>query len=92
MAKRPRYLIIAVLLTMLDAVVTVREGAAIWREWSADIWACGVQVLFAALGVISLANVWAHALGSACGIDRDAVGFAPNTPPVDAAAQGEADV
>ncbi len=92
MKQRARNLIIAVLLTMLDAAVTVRTGAEIWRAWPEDIWACGVLVLFAGLGGISLANVWAHAWWSACGIDRQDVGLASNTPLVNAAAQGEADV
>ncbi len=66
--QRTRYLIIAVLLTILDGVVNGSYGVAILRAWSRDIWVCGVLVLFAAVGVTSLANVWAHPWGAVHGL------------------------
>jgi hypothetical protein len=56
--KRPRFLIIAVLLTFLDLAVVACCDWPDWREWSGDIWERGFLVLLAALGATSLANVW----------------------------------
>ena len=41
MKGRPGYLMIAVLLTILDAAVTVYSGVAIWKAWPTDIWDSG---------------------------------------------------
>ncbi len=60
MTKRPRFLIIAVLLTFLDLAVVVCYGWPVWMTWSGDPWSCGILVLLAALGATSLANVWAQ--------------------------------
>ena len=61
MRWRLNYLGIAVFLTLLNAVVTLNYGTAIWAVWSGDMLARGLLVLFAALGAISLANVWVQA-------------------------------
>ena len=61
MRWRRDYLAIAVLLTVLDAVVTVYYGTAVWDAWSGDILGRGLLILFAALGATSLANVWVRA-------------------------------
>ena len=37
MTKRPRFLIIAVLLTFLDLAVVVCYGWPVWTAWSGDI-------------------------------------------------------
>jgi len=58
--KRPRFLIIAVLLTILDVAVVVCHSWTVWTTWSGDPWKCGILVLPAALGATSLANVWAQ--------------------------------
>jgi hypothetical protein len=58
--KRPRFLIIAVLLTFLDLAVVVCYGWPVWTTWSGDPWSRGILVLLAALGATSLANVWAQ--------------------------------
>jgi hypothetical protein len=42
MTWRPKYRVIAVLLTLLDAVVTLYYGTAVWAAWSGDILACGL--------------------------------------------------
>ena len=60
MTKRPRFLIIAVLLTFLDLAVAVCYGWPVWTAWSGDILERGLLVLLAALGATSLANVWAQ--------------------------------
>jgi len=59
-AKRTRFLIIAVLLTLLDLAVVVCYGWPVWTTWSGDPWSRGILVLLAALGATSLANVWAQ--------------------------------
>ncbi len=61
MIWRTSYLTIAVLLTVLDGVVTVHYGPAIWIVWAGEIPARGLLVFFAALQATSLANVWAQA-------------------------------
>lgn len=61
MRWRRNYLAIAVLLTLLDAVVTLYYGTAVWAGWSGDILARGLLVLFGALGATSLVNVWVQA-------------------------------
>ena len=69
MTKRPRFLIIAVLLTFLDLAVVVCYGWQVWKTWSGDPWIRGTLVLLAALGATSLANLWAQVIP------------APNGPP-----------
>jgi hypothetical protein len=61
MRWRLTYLAIAVVLTLLDTVVTVYYGTAVWAAWSGDILARGLLVLFAAMAATSLANIWARA-------------------------------
>ena len=60
MTKRPRFLIIAILLTFLDMVVAVCHGWPVWTSWSGDILERGLLVLLTALGGTSVANVWAQ--------------------------------
>ena len=69
MTKRPRFLIIAVLLTFLDLAVVVCYGWPAWTTWSGDLWSRGILALLAALGATWLANVWAQVV------------LAPNDPP-----------
>jgi hypothetical protein len=38
MKGRTGYFMIALLLTLLNAVATVYYGVAIWRAWQGDIW------------------------------------------------------
>ena len=64
MIKRPRFLIIAVLLTLIDFTVVVCYGCTVWTTWSHDVWSRGILVLFAALGATSLANVWAQVVSA----------------------------
>ena len=61
MTKRPRFLIIAVLLTFLDLAV-VCYGWPVWTTWSGDPWSRGILILLPALGANSLANVWAQVI------------------------------
>ncbi len=69
MTKRPRFLIIAALVTFLDLAVAVCHGWPVWTAWSGDILERGLLVLLTALGVTSVANVWAQVVP------------APNDPP-----------
>ena len=60
MTKRPRFLMIAVLLTFLDLAVVVCYG---WPVWTAgDPLSRAFRVLLAVLGATSLANVWAQVI------------------------------
>ena len=61
MRFRQNYLSIALLLTVLDAVVTVYYGAPAWAARSGDILARGLLVLLATMAATSLANVWVQA-------------------------------
>jgi hypothetical protein len=45
----PGYLVIAVLLTILDAVVAVYYGMATWKAWPGDFRDLGLLVLLASL-------------------------------------------
>jgi hypothetical protein len=56
--KRVRFLIIAVLLTILDLAVVICCDGPVWAS-SGDVWTRGISALLAALGATSLANVWA---------------------------------
>ena len=58
MAKRARFLIIAVLMTILEVAVVICCGWPVWAECSGDIWSLEHLVFLAALGATSLANIW----------------------------------
>ena len=93
MAERKMYLTIALLLTILDAVVVLRYGGAIWTGWSGVVWIRLRMLLLAALSATSLANVWAQAI---YGLGR-ALDGKPSAPALSAAAtrtepHGEGDV
>ena len=93
MTKRPRFLIIAVLLTFLDLAVVVCYGWPVWTAWSGDILERGLLVLLAALGATSLANVWAQVvpaqniLPGGRSADREQTAV-----PIPVEARGQADV
>ena len=89
MKGRKRYLIFAILLTILDAVVTVYYGVAIWKAWPGAIWDCGLLVLLASLGATSLVNVWVQAIfGSGVSLDGRTIECGRNTTPIPAEARG----
>lgn len=67
MVERKTYLTIALLLTVLDAVVVLRYGGAIWTAWSGVVWIRLRMLLLAVLSATSLANVWTQAI---YGLDR----------------------
>ena len=93
MTKRPRFLIIAVLLTFLDLAVVVCYGWPAWTTWSSDPWSRGILVLLATLGATSLANVWAQVVPSqdillgGRSTDREQIAV-----PIPVQVQGQADV
>ena len=62
MDKRWGYLVIAVSLTVSDGFVTVHYGWPVWRAWSWDTWSRGLLFMMVAMGVTSLANLWAQAI------------------------------
>lgn len=70
MKGRTGYFMIALLLTLLNAVATVYYGVAIWKAWPGDIGGSGISAFLAVLGATSVANVWVQAVlgsnGSLC--------------------------
>jgi hypothetical protein len=81
------------LLTFLNSVVTMYHTVAIWKAWPGDIWARGLLVLVAALGAISLANVWVQAiLGSGASLGSRTIECRWSVTPVPAEARGHGDV
>ena len=89
----PGYLVIAVLLTILDAVVAVYYGIAIWKAWPGDIWDRGLLVLLASLGATSLVNVWVQAiLGSGASLGSRTIECGQGATPIPAEMRGGADV
>lgn len=59
---RKTYLTIALLLTLLNAVVVLRYGGAIWTAWSGVVRIHLRMLLLTALCATSLVNVWAQAI------------------------------
>ena len=93
MIKRPRFLIIAVLLTLIDFTVVVCYGYPVWTTWSHDVWSRGILVLFAALGATSLANVWAQVVSAQDILLGCQSAEGPQTAvPIPVEARGQADV
>ena len=90
---RVSHLIIAVLLTVLDGIVAVYYGKAIWIAWSPDLPARGLLVFFAALEATSLANVWGQG-GSGLRALSESQNARPmrNVMPITAEARGQSDV
>jgi hypothetical protein len=85
--------IVAVLLTLLNAAVTVYSGVAIWKAWPGDIWDRGLLVLQASLGTTSLVNVWVQAiLGSGVLLASRTIECGQGATPIPAEARGRADV
>lgn len=61
MEVRAKHFIIAVSLTILDAVVAVHYGGVIWRAWSGIIWIRMTLLLLAALWATTLLDLWTRA-------------------------------
>jgi prepilin signal peptidase PulO-like enzyme (type II secretory pathway) len=91
MKCRLNYLAIVVLLTLLDAVVTLYYGTAVWAAWSGDMLARGLLVLFAVLGATSLANVWVQA-GSSRRVRSECPRPRRGTVPIPTEMRGQSDV
>lgn len=93
MAKRARFLIIAALLTILEAAVVICYGWPAWTKSSGGIWSRGLIVLPATPGATSLANIRTHVV-PAQGVPLSArsAGGAQTLAQVPAKARGQADV
>jgi hypothetical protein len=90
---RTRYFIVAILLTLLNAAVTVYSGVAIWKAWPGDIWDRGLLVLLASLGATSLVNVWVQAiLGSGVSIGGRTIKRGQGATPIPAETRGSGNV
>ncbi|SNS40137.1 hypothetical protein SAMN05421770_101820 [Granulicella rosea] len=60
MEDTKKYLVIAVLLTVLDVSVAWSCGGMIWRSWAGILW-CRMSLELLAAGIFaSLADVWAY--------------------------------
>ena len=93
MAERKAYLTIALLLTILEAVVVLRYGGAIWTAWSGVVWIRLRMLLLAALSATSLANVWTQAIyGLGRALNGKPSALALSTAANRAEPQGEGDV
>ena len=93
MKGRTGYFIVAILLTLLNAAVTVYSGVAIWKAWPGDIWDPGLLVLLASLGATSLVNVWVQAiLGSGVSLGSRTIEWGQGATPIPAEMRGRADV
>ncbi len=89
----PGYLVIAVLLTILDAVVAVYSGIAIWKAWPGDFRDLGLLVLLASLGATSLVNVWVQAiLGSGVSLGSRTIECGLGVTSIPAEARGHGNV
>ncbi len=89
----PGYLVIAVLLTILDAVVAVYYGIAIWKAWPGDFRDLGLLVLLASLGATSLVNVWVQAiLGSGVSLGSRTIECGLGVTSIPAEARGHGNV
>jgi len=93
MKRRKGYYMIALVLTLLNAVATVYYGVAIWKAWPGDIWDPGLLVLLASLGATSLVNVWVQAiLGSGVSLGGRTIECGQGATPIPAEMRGRADV
>jgi hypothetical protein len=57
---RARWFIVAVSLTVMDAVVAQNDCGMIWQAWSGILWIRAPLLLLGAIWVGSLADVWAQ--------------------------------
>ena len=93
MTKRPRFLMIAILLTFLDLAVVVCYGWPVWTTWSGDPWSRGILILLPALGATSLANVWAQVVpGQGVLLEGRSTDGEQYAVPIPVQVQGQADV
>ena len=93
MKGRTGYFIVAILLTLLNAAVTVYSGVAIWKAWPEDNWDPGRLVLLASLGATSLVNVWVQAiLGSGVSLGSRTIEWGQGATPIPVEMRGRADV
>jgi hypothetical protein len=91
--KRPKFLIIALLLTLLDLAVVVCYGWPVWAAWSGDLWNRGILVQLGALGATSLANVWAQVVPAQdILLDCQSADREQTAVPIPVQARGQADV
>ena len=93
MKGRTGYFMIAVLLTIPSAAVTLHSGVAIWKAWPEDIWDCEFLVLLASLGISSLVNVWVQAIfGSGVSLGGRTMEWGRRTTPIPVEVRGHGDV
>ena len=93
MKGRKGYFMIALLLTILNAVATVYYGVALWKGWPGDIWDRGLLVLVASLGATSLVNVWVQAiLGSGVSLGSRTIECGLGVTSIPAEARGHGNV
>lgn len=93
MKGRKGYFMIALLLTLLNAAVTVYSGVAIWKARPGDVWDRGLMVLLASLGATSLVNVWVQTiLGSEVSLGSRTIECGQGVKSIPAEARGHGNV
>lgn len=63
MSSKGRNFATAITLTILDLVVALRYGAAVWQAYSGVIWSRLLLLLFVAVWVTGLADLWSRTRG-----------------------------
>jgi hypothetical protein len=61
MARQPILIVLAVAVTVLDAVVFVHNGLLVWRVAEATLWPKMALTLLASVGMYSLIDIWVNA-------------------------------
>jgi hypothetical protein len=62
MARQPILIVLAVAVTVLDAVVFVHHGLLVWRVAEATLWLKMALMLLASVGMYSVIDMWVNAL------------------------------
>jgi hypothetical protein len=64
MGERARGFAIAVLVTVLDIIVVLYYGPAIWRAWGGTAWFHIVFLLLSGTTVFTLGDIWSRPLSA----------------------------
>jgi hypothetical protein len=92
-ARRPGFLTVAVLLTVLNVAVNLSYGWPVWSPPHGEVWNLMLAVLLATLGVLSLINLWAQvAFARNDHVGVESVVHSETVPLVPVLARGHADV
>ena len=65
MEGRSKLVMLAIIITILDAMVFQHHGLTVWRVLSGTVWIRCALLLLASVWASSLIDIWAHALPGA---------------------------